>query len=240
MKMTKRLLSLLLALVMVISLVAVMSGCSKDDEDDDDKGSSNVGDKKDDDKKDDDDKQETPSLVGVWEGEVDMTDLINQEFAADPTMAKYLKVDHFAVVLQFSFKEDGSFVMTIDEDSVKKAFEEMKEPLATGLLKYLEAMIKEAGMDMSVDDLLKMQGTTKEEMIDEIMKEMDYKEMVEDATWEGKWELEGNKLYTYERARDDDEYDEITLTADKLVLEKNHGGNENMPFDFYPLTLTKK
>ncbi len=235
MKMTKRLLSLLLALVMVISLVAMMSGCSKEDEDSDDEGSSNV-----DDKKNDDQKQDSTSLVGVWEGEVDMTDLINQEFAADPTMAKYLKVDRFAVILRFSFEEDGSFVMSVDEESVKKAFEDMKDPLATGLLNYLEALIKENGIDMSVDDLLKAQGTTKEEMIDEIMKEMDYKEMVEDTRWEGKWELDGNKLYTYERARDDDEYDEITLTADKLVLEKNHGGNENMPFDFYPLTLTKK
>lgn len=108
------------------------------------------------------------TLVGEWVGTVDMSNMLNEAIAGgDPTMAQYCDFTDICFDLRMEFTEDGACTLYVDGDSAVKMAEIMKEQLVDFLYAYMGAMIEESGLDMSVDDLLAMQGYTLDSFLDE-------------------------------------------------------------------------
>lgn len=210
----KKLLSLLLVLVLTLSLAFMATACSSSDDDDDD----------DDDKKtstsqkaDDEEEEDEVTIVGKWEAELDMADLIND-----------MLEDEMGAELDKKFKNlDVTIVMEFDKDEVELSMEAtgiekaIKKQMPDILTAVYTAMLEEQGMDMTVDELLESQDMTMDELVEEAMSEMDFDEIESSLNdfETSKYELDGDKLYTFDDEKDEDEYVEIKLTSKKLVFE---------------------
>ncbi len=186
---------------------------------------------------------EEKSVAGTWEGTIDMTEALNNELTkADPEMGKYLKVEDFEITLRLTFGEDGSFKMEADEDSCETAFKNLRKPFEKGIREYLEETMKASGLgNMTLDEVLESAGLNLNDMIDDVMEQMDTSELAESMKQEGKYTLDGDKLYTYEDDMDKDVYLVIELNGDTMKITESHGDDEvgDVMEDILPFTMRK-
>lgn len=162
-------------------------------------------------------------LLGTWETTVDMTEMMNEQMALEEEMADYFEFSSFSIKASITFNEDDTYSISVDKASVESALETMKSDMETGLTKYFEAMLDEAGMtDLSVDDLLGSMNTSMEAMLDELFNEaMEQEELFSELEQEGKFKAAEGKLYlsdSLEYEVDEKEYENYTLEGDTLTL----------------------
>lgn len=209
----KRNVSLLLVLGLIAALV--LGGCGK--------------------------KDDSKSLVGEWQATLEMVDLLNDSLAADPDMASYINIDSFALKMDLSLRDDGSFTMSLNEASVTDAVNGIKTPMKDGINAYMEDMA--SGMGMSVDDLLAAAGMDLDSMIDEMLSPEMILSSIGDASESGNYVAQDGKLYLLDegvtKPGSDDEAIPYTLSGNKLSLEKPAGDDLGDFADFFPLEFTK-
>lgn len=231
----KKLLALLLAMVMVLAMFA---GCAASDDKDDDKD-----DKKTSQKEPEENIPDQEKLIGTWEGKLDMTEAIMQQVGAG---MEGLEIDDFSVTAVFSFKEDGTYTMQFDEDSVVEAFDGLVEDLGV----FMEDMMKEQAeaAGMTLDEMLEAAGMSMEDLVDVMVQALEEQdlvdELVEGSKTEGKYEAKDGKLYTTDDPDadiDEDVYDTYTLEGDVLTLTATYGSDadENLMKSVYPVVLKK-
>ena len=200
MKNLAKLLSLILALALVFALV----GCEKssdDDDDDDSKPSSGAVDKdndKDDDKddsksskpskEDKDDEDEKDSIVGVWEAEFEMGDMV-KEMLGDNELVDYMSFDELNSVLVLEFDDDDNCTISYDLDSVEDLYDNMMDAIMDACVARFEELADDA--DMTVDEYLEENGTSLDEIEEQMMEAMprdnfvdQYSRLVEESTYE--------------------------------------------------------
>ncbi len=208
----KKVLSAVLAVIMVFAMTAMLAGCGDD----------------------------SKSLVGTWEATVDIADAVNAGISGeDEELGKYLKLDKFEMVMRFTFNEDGTFVMEGDAESMMKSMEGARDVFEQGMREYLKAMFQAQGVDMELDEALKAAGIDLNALIDEMMASMDTEELAKEMRTEGQYKVKGDKLYTYDGVMDKDVYDTFTLEGDKLTLLESHGQTEDALEGLYPCEFTK-
>lgn len=100
-------------------------------------------------------------FVGDWEAKVDMTDMLNDMLASDPStadLAGYIKIDSYVLTLNFSFTSDGKYSIKIDRDALQKTSDALLSTMKTGILAYFEDMLEEmaAEYDVTVDEFLEV------------------------------------------------------------------------------------
>lgn len=178
-----------------------------------------------------------PSIVGTWEGSVDMTQVLNEEIAAgDESMAEYFNFEDITLDISLVFNEDGTCAMVFSEES----FEAMMEKLMEQMLPALSAMMEELS-GMSLDDMLALSGITEEEMMEGFMSEMMAGMDMSEMNLEANYKVENGKLYMSDSL--DDEIDEdascnpFTIEGDTLTIEK--GENDDDVAFMFPLVLKK-
>lgn len=225
MKNVKRIAALLLALVMVFALCA----CSSDDGKgkDKDKGEAK--------------KTDAELIVGTWEGEIQLGDLIAEELAADPDMgemASYFDFSDVTATLTFSFEKDGSYTltMTADNDAFKAAVHKAYEELLTDMLD---------GTGMTLEDAAAAEGMTVEEFIDAVVEDsVGTDDVFDDEDDSGEYEIKNGKLYLFAEGDEKDEgtYYEIKLSEGKLTLVASYtdGEIDESEARFCPIELAKK
>ncbi len=213
----KKLLCVVLAIVLVMSMT-LLTGCAPKD-----------------------------PFLGDWTVTIDLAEAINAEFAKEPEAAEYLKATDFTLVLNFSFKEDGTFSIFADEASCTTAMNNLKEDLKKGMENLLVDSMKDSGLDMTIDQILALAGTTLDALIEEAFDEEDFEEILTCFDTEGKYEAKDGKLFTGEG---DDSIDltvyetyevvnnnEIHLT--QLVGDVDEETKDMAKF-IYPMVLKKK
>lgn len=209
----KRKVSLLLALGMIAALV--LGGCGK--------------------------KDESKDLVGEWQATLEMVDMLNESLASDPDMAGYINIDSFALKMDLSLRDDGSFTLSLNEASVTDALNSVKTPLKDGINAYMEDMA--SGMGMSVDDLLSAAGMDLDSMIDEMLSPEAILASMGDASESGNYAAQDGKLYLLDegvtKPGSNDEAIPYTLSGNKLSLEKPDGDDLGDLAEFFPLEFTK-
>ena len=211
----KKLTAKLLALMLALALVLSLTACGGSDQ---------------------------KKLVGTWECEVDFAPLYNQGMENEEG-GEYLMVKSLPVVLQMTFREDGTCAMSVHEDSLIAAMEILKETLKTGLEDYLMAMLGVAVEGMSIDDVLALMGTSMDDMIDSLVTEDVIAEMADELVSEGNYMAEDGKLYvsdSLDEAVDvaEDAYSTYTLKGDTLTLETATDMDEDSAM-LYPMTFKK-
>ena len=96
-------------------------------------------------------------ILGTWETTWDMSDMLAKEVAGEE-IAQYMQIKDFAVVMRFTFNEDGTYKMEVSEESIKAAFETLKGQFVEGMTAYMEDMLADSGLNMSVEEALALSG----------------------------------------------------------------------------------
>lgn len=210
----KKLLALLLALVMILSMAFVLTGCDKDEDDDEEGGSKKV------------------TIIGKWEAEVDMTDAINEALAVsfgDSDVKEYITASSFKVTMVLEFTED-ELTVSCTEDSVEDAMEQLVKDFKKGMKKYFEDLLNENNIDMTVDQFI-AQNTiydTLDEYVDSIVENnLDLDSMMPEQTNE--YKLDGDKLYGAIETVDSEGYVKIELSAETLKFVEIVVDNDAIP-----------
>lgn len=188
---------------------------------------------------------EQQKFIGTWECDMDMTELMNKEFAQDEETGKYFKAEDFSILMIMTFNEDGTYSMSADDDSVKAAFESLKAMMKTGLEKYLTDMMAAQGVSMSIDEILALSGTTMDDMLEDALSEDTIDELIEDMVEEGNFAVKDGKLFLSdgkEHTVDENVYQTYEISGDTLTLLESFGeedADEDDMAALYPLVFKK-
>lgn len=187
---------------------------------------------------------DSEKLVGTWKGELDggayvtegLTSVLGEEYA------NYFDFSNFTLSYTLIFNEDQTYRMTLTEEDARKAAEDLIVIVEDGLVKMFEDQITMYGLDMTVDELLEMSGTT----MDDLLAEFDTSELVSQLTTEtttvGNYLAEDGKLYmsvSLDTQVSKLSYNEYTLSGNTLTLTSYVGTDDGALDWVYPMILTK-
>lgn len=215
----KKCIAVLLIMVLMVSVLLGMSGCSS---------------------------EEKEPLIGKWCCQLDLTEQIRQEFAADEETAEYLSLDSFVLTLEMEFKEDDTFTLRVDEKSVDAAIEGLLSCITEGMSRYLEDMMYEkTGLKMSAEEVLESMELTMEDLIAQMFPEESVEALREQVTSgftkEGRFAVEEGKLFTsagIDYDVDPEVYETYTLASDVLTI-LDYVGPEAPDEQLYPMVFKK-
>ena len=160
------------------------------------------------------------TIVGDWKCTIDMSKAIEQSMEdSGKDVAQYFDFSGLKMVMNATFKEDGTVRMSAD---AAKLMEDMRQPMKDGLVKYIESV------GMTEDDFEAATGKKLSSMIDELVNKMASSDDLA-MEKEGKYKLEGDKLFLIEDGEEfkDDDYCTITLSADEFRITEIHGELED-------------
>lgn len=188
------------------------------------------------------------TVVGKWEGEMDMTDALTETLLAeDESMAEYFEFEGFKVDVVFDIKDDGTYTFEMTEESMEKAIASLMETMKKGMPAYIEDMV--TAMGMTLDDFIAAAGV---ESIDELIETMLTEDSLDEAfadmesSFEAKYKVEDNKFYSSDDADSDiseDEYMSFELDGNTLTFTELVGAEEDestVALFVLPLKLTRK
>lgn len=160
------------------------------------------------------------TIVGDWKCTIDMSKAIEQSMEdSGKDVAQYFDFSGLKMVMNATFKEDGTVRMSAD---AKKLIEDIRQPMKEGLVKYIESL------GMTEEDFESATGKKLSSMIDELVNQMASSDDLA-MEKEGKYKLEGDKLFLIEDGEEfkDDDYCTITLSADEFRITEIHGELED-------------
>lgn len=216
--MKKRILSLALALAMALTCAAALTGCG---------GGSDAKD-----------------LIGDWQTEIDMTSLLTEELS-DSEFSDYLTLEGFVVKVDFSLREDNTYSLSLNSDSMVQAVEGMKGGLRDGMRAYLSDMMAAQGLDgeTDLDSLLALAGIDIDALIDEALAADDIANAAAESLQEGKYIVKAGKIFVSDDVDTDasptDEALTYTLENGKLTLVETSGDAGDLA-DYFPMTFSKR
>ena len=210
----KKVISLLLVAVM---LCAVLTGCGN---------------------------KEAEALVGTWEAEMDVTELMASQMGSD--MAEYVTLSDVVFTMVMTFDEDGVFEITLDEASVNDALQIVLQSVKDGTYAMLQDQVADMGLDMSVEDVLVASGTDLETVFADLEAQLDLPglaaQTIAEASGTGNFEVKDGKLHMsagLSYKPDPACYEVYSLEGDVLTLHEYVG--DDSAFDgLYPLVFHKK
>lgn len=182
-------------------------------------------------------------LLGKWQATVDVTEELNE--VLDDGMME-IELETTALVWEITFDEDGTYEMSVPKSSIEAMTANMKKALVPAMTTLYEELAAE--FEMTVDEMLEMDGATIEEMVDELLDEVLDDAMIEEITApycaEGQYRVIGdgeNRLHMSDDKDDEideDEYEVYKFEGDKMIWTENVGDDDakDMP---YPITFEK-
>lgn len=184
---------------------------------------------------------EQGSIVGTWEMSMELADQFNQQFAA-VGMGSYVKLDSFALVVRYTFDNNGTYSCTVDEAALNKSVEDLKAVMKTGLTRYAEDMIAAEGLaGVTVDDVFAAAGTTLDEMMQEMFPEEQVKELAKSMGSQGRYKSQSGKLWLsagLDYLPDENMYHHYTIQGDVLTIVDIVGG-DGSGAAMYPMVLKR-
>lgn len=194
---------------------------------------------------------DSKKIVGSWQAEIDYAAAVNAGISTVQNaakMAKYIKFDSFPLLTTFTFHEDGTYSVTIDPSSVTNAVQNIRVHVAMGMLEYVEDMLKEKNIPMTVNEYLAFHGLNRLTLGQTLVSDGALSEMAEalNKGSSGLYRVKNGKIYMTASADEElneTNYDTYTLDGDTLTLHECHcqqeEGFESISQDIYPLVLTR-
>lgn len=219
----KRKISILMSIVMVFTMCAMFTGCGKDSE-----GSGKKSDKE--------------LIIGDWECEIDITDMMKDAFLSADGMdeyAEYFDIKNLSFKMSMNFDEDGTCTMELDKASMEKCIDDLMDQALDGMVVMMEDM-----MNMSLADMAAQSN----------MSEADFKAQLETTLKKkaglgndlfGELELEGETEYEIKDGKiylGEEETMTYELSKNKLTITEidAESGSDFDLSDFLPLEFTRK
>lgn len=187
---------------------------------------------------------EKDALVGSWEGSFDMTGIMNDAMTAgDPEMAQFVAISDFTLNYTITFGEDDTYSMSADRTVLEATFARAMEEVKTGLYTYVEYLLEQEGVEMSVEEFLTASNMSIDEMMAEAFSEEYINEMVDSIAMKGTFDAKDGKLFlseSYDTVPDPEYYEYYTLEGDTLTIDQG-SAQETGEFEslIYPMVLTK-
>lgn len=165
-------------------------------------------------------------LVGAWSGQVDMMDQVVEGIRVTaPEIADELELENFYIPLEMEFRDDNTYIMTVDQEKLDESMDALIQKLVDATLVYLEQELKDQGItDMTVDEALAQSGMDRESFTDLMEQNMGNlsSSVVQQIQTEGQYRLEGNQMYTSDDKDTEPGSDgatPYTLDGDKLNMD---------------------
>lgn len=181
------------------------------------------------------------AIVGTWKASMEMAGQMNELFESSG-MGDYLKLNSFAVVVDYTFNADGTYSCAADEEALSATLESAKAEIKDGLIAFAEDTAAQSGQEgLTADDVFAAAGTTLDEMLDQMFTEETIKQMVEELAAEGNYKTGDGKLYLsdgLDHQPDEEMYHNYTIEGDTLTLLDAVGGGEELT-DMFPMELKK-
>lgn len=185
----------------------------------------------------------TESIVGTWAGTADFTEMFAKEFAADPATAEYFTVSSFKLDLTMEFDAEGICTLTVDEESAKAAMDTLAKELVDGMVKMLDDMLKQQGVNMSTEDYLTLSGITLEDLTAQLTSEMQVEDMLKELENKSNYHLQDGKLWIsddLDSQADADDACPYTLAEGVLTIEAPaEAAEEDAAAYLFPLVLNR-
>lgn len=175
------------------------------------------------------------TIVGTWETDIDMTDMLNEQMVA-AGVGDFITISSFNLTLIMEFNENGTGALRMDEKALEKSFEGLADDMAKGMKSYFSSM----GLDL--DELLAMEGMSMDDFIDEMMAEMDVESMGMEFNLEFNYKTEGDKLYISEDIDSEintDTYNTYELKGNTLTLDAGNEVLDDGMEILFPMTLKR-
>lgn len=172
-------------------------------------------------------------LEGTWRAELDFTDMMNQQIAAQAAgMEEYIKISGFNMVMVMELNGDGTYSLTVDEDALADSMESVKENMKDGMDAYFQDTL-----GVSLEDILATQGMS----VDDLMDQFDVSAMTGEVKAEGQYKADGDKLYmsgSLDEAPDSN-YLAFEQSGNSLSLNIGNGQVPSGMEDFLPLEFDR-
>lgn len=184
---------------------------------------------------------EQDKLLGRWETTLDITGYLRQELAENSgLMAEYLEPEDCAVILVWTFYQDGTYSVAPDQDALEEAQREFFRQAERGMTTYLEDEVSELGMEPS--EYLASLGLTMDSFLVQLMGEDPIVKLTEDLERRGCYALEDGKMYLSGSLKQepDQYYLFYELHEETLILEQGKTESGGFPAELlYPSVLRR-
>lgn len=182
--------------------------------------------------------QSALSIVGTWETTMDAAEGFNMaiESYEDPLLTKHVQIDSFMLKMIYTFDENGVYTAVCDKEFLNENIPELKKELEGDIGKYMEAVAKEKGLNMTAEQLLTIMGY---DSMSEFIDEMFPQEMIDAlaAPASGTYRVDENKLYmVLDGEEATDYYETIIITEDTITVTGNSLGESE---EMYPITFNR-
>lgn len=165
-------------------------------------------------------------LVGAWSGQVDVMDQVVEGMRVTaPEIADELELENFYIPLEMEFRDDNTYIMTVDQDKLDESIEALIQKTVDATLVYLEQELKDQGItNMTVDEALAQSGMDREsftQLMRDSLSQLS-SSVVQQIQTEGQYRLEGNQMYTSDDKDTEPGSDgatPYTLDGDKLNMD---------------------
>lgn len=155
-------------------------------------------------------------LLGVWKWKLDITQQCNDQFSEE--IREYVDIKELYYIFILDLKEDGTYSLTVDEDTFKPVRANALADLIAGMSNYLEAMLRANNVDMTVREYMQSRGTTLEAYAEDTMKNLDPKQMGTNS--HGYYKVEDGKLYLKSTPFfKEEDASAFTLEGNKLTIK---------------------
>ncbi len=180
------------------------------------------------------------AVVGTWRTELDMTDIINQGLT-EADAEEFVKISDFSIALVLELKDDGTYAMSVDRAALEDSLEDVKRQVKEGITGYLEDLIEEEGLDMTVDEALFYMDMSLDDLVDSAFDKEDIDEMADSFKSEGQYKARNGKFYTSDSLNEEPGlgYESYTLEDDVLTLDE---GTTDVPDEikqFVPMRFVR-
>jgi phage baseplate assembly protein gpV len=182
------------------------------------------------------------SLLGSWEGSIDITTYLNEQMAT-AGLGDYYVFSDMTMSVVMTFTEEGETTLAIDKDSVNDLMDSLLEQMKGGMNTMLQDLLDSYQIDMTVDEYLQASGTTLDELLEDSMDTAMSDDLFEELEQEGYYSIEDGLLFIADEKDEkmaDDEANPYTIEDGVLTIEVSEENEDAEYASFmFPMVLTR-
>ena len=189
---------------------------------------------------------DTSRFYGNWTATYDYSDVLNEALkSSDEETASFVNIEDFTFDFKFEFNDDNTYKLYIDEASIDESYNKFCEEYKKGFKKYLNSILDDRDINVSVDEFISMTGIDLDEKIAEVLDKEKFKEGFKDFGGNGNFKADNGKLFlsdSKEHLVDEEVYEEYFFEDDNMftLLDSSELTDDTLEEHIYPLTFVKE
>lgn len=182
------------------------------------------------------------TVVGEWYGTVDLSDTMNNAIVgSDASLGQYFSFSGLTLGINLVLTEDGTCILSVDQNSAKEMSSVLKAELAEGFTLYVEDLCAEYGFSYTAEEFLGLMGYTMDSFIEEYIDTDSLVSSLADVSSEGKYIVEDDMLYMTDDMNKDPKSvagNPFVLDGDVLTIQASSNTDSDISF-MYPLVMNR-